>query len=60
MNLTALRNLEMTLRLSDLSVLIPPIQLKELTLNISKVASEYMSAENQIISLIKCRSLESL
>ena len=40
MNLTALRELEMTLGFSDDIMLFPPTQLKELTLSISKVASE--------------------
>ena len=40
LKLTALRELEMTLGFSDNIYLFPPEQLKELTLSISKVASE--------------------
>ena len=52
-NFTALRELEMTLGSSDDIVLFPPMQLKELTLSISKVVSESMSLHlNGFISLI--------
>ena len=46
MNLTALRKLEMTLGSSDDIRLFPPTQLKELTLSISKVASEPKCVEH--------------
>ena len=62
MDLTALRELEITLGFSDdIIVLFPPTQLKELTLSISKVASNRIaSAMFQWIYLDKCTSLESL
>ena len=41
---TALRELEMTLGLSDNITLFPPTQLKELTLSISKVASKQIAS----------------
>ena len=57
----ALRELEMTLGFSDAISLFPPMQLKELTLSISKMASK-QSALNmlQCIYLTYCTSLESL
>ena len=58
--LTALRKLEMTLGFSDDIKLRPPVQLKELTLSISKVVSESMSVVSQWINLTYCTSLESL
>ena len=62
MNFTALRELEMTLGFSDDIRLFPPAQLKELTLSISKVASESncIGRGFQWIYLTSCTSLESL
>ena len=61
MDLTALSELEITLGFSDDIYLFPPVQLKELTLSISKVASEQSAlAMFQCINLIQCTSLESL
>ena len=67
LKLTALSELEIALRLSDNIRLYPPDQLKELTLNISKVASNRIAstallawATNQYICLGSCNSLESL
>ena len=61
MNLTALRKLEMTLGFSDDIVLTLPIQLKELTLSISKMASKQSAlAMRQHIFLRYCTSLEYL
>ena len=51
MNLTALRELEMTLGFSDDIRLFPPIQLKELTLSISKMASKQMCVEHVSMDL---------
>ena len=59
LKLTALRELEMTLGFSDDIGLYPPTQLKELTLSISKVASE-SRLPSQCIGLLMCKSLESL
>ena len=57
----ALRELEMTLGFSDDIRLVPPTQLKELTLSISKVVSEGIYvATLQWIHLTRCTSLESL
>ena len=61
MGLTALRKLEMTLGFSGDIVLIPPKQLKELTLSISKMASKQSAFDiSQLIDLTSCISLESL
>ena len=58
---SALSELEIALGFSDSTALFPPTQLKELTLNISKVASEgVMSAMPQWSYLNSCISLESL
>ena len=57
----ALRELEMTLGSSDDIRLFPPMQLKELTLSISKVASNRIALDMfQCIHLTSCTSLESL
>ena len=61
LKLRALRELEMTLGFSNAISLFPPDQLKELTLSISKMASNRIeSAEFQRIYLGKCTSLEYL
>ena len=60
-SLTTLRELEIRLRFSDGIVLCPPIQLKELSLMIFKVASERIgSYVGQWIHFTRCTSLESL
>ena len=61
MKLTALRKLEMTLGFSDDIHLFPPMQLKELTLSISKMASKQSALNmSQYIDLSFCTSLEYL
>ena len=62
MKLTALRELEMTLGFSDDIRLYPPTQLKELTLSISKVASNRIASNctSNVFISIYCTSLESL
>ena len=61
MNLSTLSELEIALGFSDDITLFPPAQLKELTLSISKVASDRIaSAGFQWIDLAHCTSLESL
>ena len=62
LKLRALRELEITLGFSDDIFLIPPRQLKKLTLSISKVASKRIVSDNhqQCIYLTHCESLESL
>ena len=60
-NFTNVSELEMTLGFSDDILLIPPIQLKELTLSISKVTSQQIPPTVfQTIYLTYCTSLESL
>ena len=60
-NLTALRKLEMTLGFSDDIEFYPPAQLKELTLSISKMASDLIGLSAlQYIYLRPCTSLEYL
>ena len=59
--LFSLRELEIALGFSDDITLFPPTQLKELTLNISKVASNQIASSGfQYIYLAACTSLESL
>ena len=59
--LFSLRELEIALGSSDDIRLFPPDQLKELTLNISKVASNRIASDAvQRIYLTDCTSLESL
>ena len=58
---TTLSELEITLGSSDEIILYPPKQLKELTLSISKVASDRIASDVvQMIYLTFCTSLESL